>query len=425
MTAPNPVTQSPEPVRRSGKKLIAVGLLSFLLILILAGGAGAYYFFVYEATPERVMQKTLLQMSTLTSVSYEGGFQVTRQAAKNMSIHLDNSGVTQTESEESVEINVTVSAEGTTSFTEDKGSTKITVSATAGDKQMFGPISGETRKIDDSTYLNLEKIFVPSFMGIDFQAYSEIITGRWIEINREQILKSAGLDEINEKLEQAEAEASAKYDDRLEQLFKAALPNFITVTEKLASEDIDGVPTHHYAYVGNKEAILQFFADMKSVLEEDLDSGTANIFSRLDEQLAEYENIHGEVWIGKSDYYVRKITISSTIVEDGEEEGNLSASVVLSGFSEPVNISEPENAASVEQVFTEVLQKISEDAAKAKSDDDNDGLTYTQESLYGSDPENADTDGDGFSDGEEVVAGYNPNGPGALPPPDLEPKIIP
>jgi hypothetical protein len=48
------------------------------------------------------------------------------------------------------------------------------------------------------------------------------------------------------------------------------------------------------------------------------------------------------------------------------------------------------------------------------SDDDNDGLNYYQELIAGTDPEKADTDGDGFKDGQELGDGYNPIGPGTL-----------
>lgn len=41
-------------------------------------------------------------------------------------------------------------------------------------------------------------------------------------------------------------------------------------------------------------------------------------------------------------------------------------------------------------------------------DSDQDGLTDTEEKLYGTDPRKADTDGDGYSDGAEVKAGYDP-----------------
>lgn len=50
----------------------------------------------------------------------------------------------------------------------------------------------------------------------------------------------------------------------------------------------------------------------------------------------------------------------------------------------------------------------------ASSDLDQDGLTYQEEQTYKTDPNNPDTDGDSYLDGEEVVNGYNPNGPGKL-----------
>ena len=47
-------------------------------------------------------------------------------------------------------------------------------------------------------------------------------------------------------------------------------------------------------------------------------------------------------------------------------------------------------------------------------DPDFDGLEGYDEAQYGTDPRNPDTDGDGFKDGDEVEAGYNPNGQGSL-----------
>lgn len=41
-------------------------------------------------------------------------------------------------------------------------------------------------------------------------------------------------------------------------------------------------------------------------------------------------------------------------------------------------------------------------------DSDQDGLTDQEEHMIGTDPYNADTDGDGYSDGKEVESGYNP-----------------
>jgi hypothetical protein len=43
-----------------------------------------------------------------------------------------------------------------------------------------------------------------------------------------------------------------------------------------------------------------------------------------------------------------------------------------------------------------------------------DGLTNTQETLYETDPNDSDSDNDGYLDGDEVEHGYNPAGPGTL-----------
>jgi len=52
-----------------------------------------------------------------------------------------------------------------------------------------------------------------------------------------------------------------------------------------------------------------------------------------------------------------------------------------------------------------------------KIDTDGDGLTDREEvKVFFTDPRNPDTDGDGFTDGVEVKNGYNPKGPGKLPP---------
>jgi hypothetical protein len=58
------------------------------------------------------------------------------------------------------------------------------------------------------------------------------------------------------------------------------------------------------------------------------------------------------------------------------------------------------------------------------ADDDNDGLLdvvetdttiFVSETNTGSDPKNADSDGDGFNDGIEVLAGSDPNDSGSVP----------
>lgn len=57
---------------------------------------------------------------------------------------------------------------------------------------------------------------------------------------------------------------------------------------------------------------------------------------------------------------------------------------------------------------------ITAGGADDTADPDGDNLTNAEERFYGTDPQKADSDDDGYKDGEEVRAGYNPLGPGKL-----------
>jgi hypothetical protein len=54
------------------------------------------------------------------------------------------------------------------------------------------------------------------------------------------------------------------------------------------------------------------------------------------------------------------------------------------------------------------------DYSDSLDDDDNDKLSNLEEYRYNVDPQNPDTDKDGFKDGDEVMKGYNPQGEGKL-----------
>ncbi|MCK5061434.1 hypothetical protein KAR28_02700 [Candidatus Parcubacteria bacterium] len=64
-----------------------------------------------------------------------------------------------------------------------------------------------------------------------------------------------------------------------------------------------------------------------------------------------------------------------------------------------------------EVVYSTDVYSISQ---SANGDSDGDGLSDDDESIYGTDPGNPDTDGDGYLDGVEVANGYDPLGEGRL-----------
>jgi hypothetical protein len=72
-------------------------------------------------------------------------------------------------------------------------------------------------------------------------------------------------------------------------------------------------------------------------------------------------------------------------------------------------------------------RNVSYQGANPQGDDDGDALNNGDEAIWGTDPNNQDTDGDGYRDGQEVTARYHPRipSPGDKLPFDYEPTKRP
>ncbi len=82
--------------------------------------------------------------------------------------------------------------------------------------------------------------------------------------------------------------------------------------------------------------------------------------------------------------------------------------------SNPAVSSQPSPSPSAAVESSTPLVTSSQPVGSNADDPDQDGLNNAEERLYGTDPNNPDTDGDGYPDGEEVKNGYNPLGSGTL-----------
>jgi hypothetical protein len=93
-----------------------------------------------------------------------------------------------------------------------------------------------------------------------------------------------------------------------------------------------------------------------------------------------------------------------------------SPSGILSGdtdFPTNTNTNSNVNTNSNNNINATTDLNMNTNATSSTTDSDYDGLTDTEETaVYQTDPNKADTDGDGFSDKTEVCTGYNPLGAG-------------
>ncbi len=77
-----------------------------------------------------------------------------------------------------------------------------------------------------------------------------------------------------------------------------------------------------------------------------------------------------------------------------------------------MGIEKPEGAENLISVLEPLISGFLGMPISIAQDSDEDGLSDDMEILYKTDKNNPDTDGDGYTDGEEVKNGYDPALPG-------------
>lgn len=66
----------------------------------------------------------------------------------------------------------------------------------------------------------------------------------------------------------------------------------------------------------------------------------------------------------------------------------------------------------VQQKIQKVIERVQAKPDETKLDSDHDGISdYDEQHIYGTDPNNPDTDGDGYSDRSEITTGFDPKNP--------------
>jgi hypothetical protein len=76
--------------------------------------------------------------------------------------------------------------------------------------------------------------------------------------------------------------------------------------------------------------------------------------------------------------------------------------------SQPVQ----ESPEVVQEKIQKVLERAQTTTDETRIDSDHDGISdYDEKYIYGTDPHNPDTDGDGYSDGSEILGGFDPKNP--------------
>lgn len=169
-----------------------------------------------------------------------------------------------------------------------------------------------------------------------------------------------------------ETQFTAEQQQYLAKMFRDA--HIIKPVSKVATETVDGVSTYHFSFILDKDALASFMKSMveylKSIREDESQFSDAEE-QELNEGLEAIKDFKGEVWIGRNDKLMRKITISFGIVPDPakDEQVKIKMMGLMTNWNEPVSILAPAESTPfqtlIEASLGEARQKGAEASIKA------------------------------------------------------------
>ncbi|HCC84013.1 TPA: hypothetical protein DEP96_04155 [Candidatus Uhrbacteria bacterium] len=421
MPAPEPsqssalATNSPTPLsegRRGHAKLI---IFLVILALLLAGAAFASYYYWQQAhSPARIMSNVQTAMATVKNATFN--LEVTA-SGRSLPVKKDSGkGAT--------DFTANIIIDG--SANETTFGTTTTLSAIT-DGISKGPFTVGLRILDDKLYFRVAGIPAPNdgtttgleALPVAFQSIIASLTDQWIFVDmkeaKKQLNNTKALAEVNSSLN-----LSADDEKAVTDLFVAALPTILTNFTAGVNTTVAGLPVKNYKFTVDNTALI---ATLKDIHLKQPTALNERDLTKITEAIGALGPISGEVWVGTSDNFIHKITLTETIdtaandklKEKFEGPLNVVFSLTLTNINTTPDVVAPENASSIQEVFAKIMADQAAQAAADKLDADNDGLTAKEETKYGTDPNNPDSDGDGFNDGDEVAKSYNPLGAGKLP----------
>lgn len=175
---------------------------------------------------------------------------------------------------------------------------------------------------------------------------------------------------------------------------------------RLPDEYVGGKLSYHYLMLVDLQKV---YANLDLGFIERL-----NIFNIENASLQQVE-----IWIGKQSFLPYKAVSDQKINGMG-----ISSILLISEFNESVAIDRPENGITTDRFIEDLFGKtnildlsvfgylVGIDDNYIIDDPDLDNLYSVWEDIFGTNKNEADTDNDGFLDGDEIRNGYNPNGSG-------------
>lgn len=416
--------QKPGFFSKISKKALVISLSALTGVLVLAGAAWSYMY--YYQNPGKVIKASLEKMKEIKTMKFDSSINVEGEIKTPAPVGgLFGPGLGESDPAEPKKINTQIKLSGAVDAS-DPDNQKISLNFGASGINFIPGITAslgfQGLTINDVTYIKLDQIPVP---GVDLS----FITNQWIKVDEAEIREKLGLNELFSKLqaerdkvqEADKQELTLEQKNKLTELFTSS--KIFRITDKLPSEKINGQGTYHYAYLIDTEKIPAVTKQAYEIIMGEKMPDEES--KKAEEAFGKAKPITGEIFIGKNDKYLHRLTGNADFSEEvNKNSARLNFTFDLSDHNKPIDIQAPASSKPVGEVLQELFGGLFsgmpsstpgssfEDSTAIDSDDD--GLSDANEKVFGTNPKNPDTDGDGYKDGSEVLNGYNPKGPGKM-----------
>ena len=321
--------------------LVFVLIISAVIVLAVAG-----YYLYFQRRPQKVVRTMTGKMLNVKSFHYQANF------VMKADTHATSSSKQSTNPLLSLQkLNADLSASGDVTMLTHPNISSIFDLKLNQKSIELSLVKGEVRKINDNIYFKLNHLLQFGILDLDR------VENKWFVVNPKDYPKNSKLNiDYQNLLKEIQNKLTLKQKKQLVDL--AEKTNFLIITGVMSNQSINGINAYHYSYRFNSLALRNFLSEARDILRSKDLSPREKL--QIYEGLARLGTAKGELWIGKDDKMLYKMTTNYDFILDNEEKQkvNLAVSVILSQFNKPVSITIPQNAHTLKE-FDDLLSSFS------------------------------------------------------------------
>lgn len=334
------------------KKTIAV-IISIILGVAIVGGSVFGYFYYFQS-PERIFQKMIENMAKVKSAEYSGKLtaEVKISGLSNI-FSTDNAGLENPKNQLPTETKTGkffINFSGASDL-HDLNKPKAKFALDISTKTLPHVFGLEARGFKDAEYFKVTNVPNLGLFDLSF------LKNQWIKLDSEAIINNLEGGKLEEPTN--EVQNNQKLTPEQIKLIKEAFrrAKIFRITEKLASEKINGIKTHHYKVTVDKKELIQLIYKISRIENK---SPTEKELQELNKSLQAIEIPEAEIWIGKKDLLLYKILLELNIkeAEKVKLESKITVSVQFKNYNQPVQIEAPSSSKSGEEIIEKIADEL-------------------------------------------------------------------